>query len=80
VRYSDLQPGDVVIKNEKPLFVVLACSRKDNFFKWMSLQKANVGMVYTPDFDRISFWDFLVGQGSTRILRGDTYIVCDSLQ
>lgn len=70
--YAELKPGDVFVRDGRPLYVVIRCSRDDNEFAWLPLNGDRAGHLIEPDLARIEMWDVNVSDtfDATTIVRG----------
>lgn len=68
--YADLKPGDVLIRNDRPMYLVVRCDEKSNKFAWMPLNGERAGHLIEPDLARVELWDMNI-PGFTTILHFD---------
>lgn len=75
IKYRDLQAGDVLCRDGRPLWVVIECSRKENVFKWIGLLGESLGKLTSPDLERSSMWDEELLGSYDEVLRGDSVLL-----
>jgi hypothetical protein len=60
VTYAELRPGDVLMRDGRPLYVVIRCSVADNEFAWLPLVGERAGHLLQPDLARVEMWHISV--------------------
>lgn len=54
--FADLQPGDVLMKDDIPYWLVLRCSHRDNVFVYLALHGRRNGQIYDINLSAMSLW------------------------
>lgn len=55
--YAELKPGDVLLRDGRPIFLVIRCSPQENDFAWVPLTGKNIGRLIQPDLARVEMWN-----------------------
>ena len=72
--YSDLKAGDVLVKEDRPMFIVIACDSNENVFTWVSLRGSRPGTMHSPDLKLCEMWDLDIRSAYSEVLRGGSSI------
>ena len=75
MKYCQLRANDVLLRDGKPIFVVLECNPENNVFRWLSLLNKNIGKVGSADFEYTKMWDEDLFCSYDVVLRGNKEIV-----
>lgn len=70
MRYWQLKPGDVLIRNKRPLWVVIECDPNANRFRWMPLWGEKAGCLSDPNMELIDMWNEYIDDSYDEVLRG----------